>query len=133
MKLTKTHTRESLKNLGFSVKWEDQDVLISQKGKRTCSYRATSNLDAITKAKELSENNFNSALEKLDNLNEIYKDALREWHLTYRAQWSQKLQSAWYTGNYSDFRNSNVSSTLQKLRNHEVGYEVVEQINKLLK
>jgi hypothetical protein len=60
-------------------------------------------------------------------IKEDSKAALIEWHAYHGAEWLDKLQMAWMYGRYDGFSTSNVSSSLQQLRNTN-GHSIIAAI-----
>ena len=111
--------RRVLKTWGYCLKKDGDELEIYPKGKRgALSYFTDDKNDARFTAAAEAAQTFTRSLEAVSEITtEETREALVEWFRYHRADWMDKLQSAWYSGGYVGFQGTNVEGTLQRLRN----------------
>ena len=133
-KMTKSELTDRAKNLGYSIKILDGEIEAYPKGMRgdasifeSDDADGSGRVSIIATIKADRASRFAAKLEG-QPIDEEAKQALIEWHAYHGTEWLDKLLwQAWFNGRYDGFSTSNVSSTLQRLRNTN-GHSVIKAI-----
>ena len=131
--LTLADLRRYARTYGWLVKVDGDELEVYRSGHRgNASYFTDDRDDALATIKAEATSLFTTALFHSTLTDEATREALLEWYSTHRAAWHRELRGAWYSGNYGRFSSNDVSSILQRLRNHFDGHYVIDQIHQFI-
>jgi len=131
--LTLADLRRYARTYGWLVKVDGDELEVYRSGHRgNASYFTDDRDDALATIKAQATSLFTTALCLSSLTDEATFDALIEWYSTHRAAWHRELRDAWYSGNYGRFASKDVSSILQRLRNHFDGHAVINEVYQTL-
>lgn len=131
-KMTLSEVKSACAFWGYSVRVNDGELEAYPKGKRGDASTFESNdpigrKSLVDTVKASACYTFERAVDNCELLAGLpfAGDALCAWFYDNGAEWKPRLIGAWMTGNY---HGSAVSGSLQLLRNHARGFDIVESL-----